>query len=129
RMDERVAGHGPWWDMHTALTVREGEFLPNYRRMWEGLPEEEDTKEALKLPLEKEDALPARTGLHRSPVGYQSERGYQPGAELHDWDGHAFHFFGGIPLKNDGSLALYTPKEQIEYLRELTESLKKTGTP
>jgi hypothetical protein len=30
-----------------------------------------------------------------------------------------------IPLKNDGSLALYEGKEQEEYLRELAEFLKK----
>jgi hypothetical protein len=28
----------------TALTVREEEFFPNYRRMWEGVPEEEDRR-------------------------------------------------------------------------------------
>jgi catechol 2,3-dioxygenase-like lactoylglutathione lyase family enzyme len=129
RVDERVAGHGPWWDMHTALTVREEEFFPNYRRMWEGLPEEEDTKENLRESLQKEDALPARTGLHRSPVGYKWKEIYQRGDEFYDWDGHAFHFFGGIPLKDDGTLALYTPKEQEEYLRELTESLKNRAQP
>ena len=124
RVDERVAGHGPWWDMHTALTVRENEFLPNYRRMWEGLPEEENAKEKLSESVERQDALPARTGLHRSPVGYKWKEIYQRGDEFYDWDGHAFHFYGGIPLKEDGSLALYTPKEQEEYLRELAESLK-----
>ena len=45
KVDERIAGHSPWWDMHTALLVREEEFLPNYRRMWEGLPEEAGPKE------------------------------------------------------------------------------------
>jgi hypothetical protein len=40
RVDVRVSGHGTWWDMHTALTVRQEEFLPNYRRMWDRLPEE-----------------------------------------------------------------------------------------
>jgi catechol 2,3-dioxygenase-like lactoylglutathione lyase family enzyme len=124
QVDERVAGHSPWWDMHTALLVREEEFLPNYRRMWEGLPEEAGPKENLNDSREKEDAFPARTGLHRSPVGYKWKQVYQRGDEFYDWDGHAFHFFGGIPLKQDGSLALYTPKEQEEYLRELTESLK-----
>src|SRR2546430_16762654 len=124
RVDERVAGHGPWWDMHTALTVRENEFLPNYRRMWEGLPDEEHAKEKLSESVEQQDALPARTGLHRSPVGYKWKEIYQRGDEFYDWDGHAFHFYGGIPLKEDGSLALYTLKEQEEYLRELAESLK-----
>ena len=129
RVDERVAGHGPWWDMHTALTVREEEFFPNYRRMWEGLPEESGPKENLSESLEQQDALPARTGLHRSPVGYKWKEIYQRGDEFYDWDGHAFHFFGGIPLKNDGSLALYQGKEQEEYLRELADSLKKGAQP
>jgi catechol 2,3-dioxygenase-like lactoylglutathione lyase family enzyme len=124
RVDERVAGHSPWWDMHTAFTVRDEEFLPNYRRMWEGLPEEAGPKENLNDSREKEDAFPARTGLHRSPVGYKWKEIYQRGDEFYDWDGHAFHFYGGIPLKKDGSLALYRGKEQEEYLRELTESLK-----
>jgi len=128
QVDERVAGHGPWWDMHTALTVRENEFLPNYRRLWEELPEEQDTKEKLKLPREQEDALPARTGLHRSPVGYRWKQIYQRGDEFYDWDGHAFHFYGGIPLKDDGSLALYRGREQEEYLQELAASLGKTET-
>lgn len=124
RVDERVAGHLPWWDMHTALTVREEEFFPNYRRMWEGLPEEKDTKENLRESREQEDALPARTGLHRSPVGYRWKEIYQRGDEFYDWDGHAFHFYGGIPLKKDGSLAVYKGKEQEEYLRDLTEHVK-----
>ncbi|HEU4341164.1 MAG TPA: VOC family protein [Candidatus Binatia bacterium] len=124
QVDERVAGHSPWWDMHTALLVREQEFLPNYRRMWEGLPEEAGPKEDLNDSRDREDAFPARTGLHRSPVGYKWKEIYQRGDEFYDWDGHAFHFFGGIPLKQDGSLALYRGKEQEEYLRELTESLK-----
>src|SRR2546425_4823388 len=124
RVDERVAGHGSWWDMHTALTVRENEFLPNYQRMWEGLPEEENAKEKLSESVEQQDALPARTGLHRSPVGYKWKEIYQRGDEFYDWDGHAFHFYGGIPLKEDGSLALYRGKEQEEYLRELSESVK-----
>jgi catechol 2,3-dioxygenase-like lactoylglutathione lyase family enzyme len=129
RVDERVAGHSPWWDMHTAFTVREEEFFPNYRRMWEGLPEEAGPKENLHDSRDKEDAFPARTGLHRSPVGYKWKEIYQRGDEFYDWDGHAFHFYGGIPLKNDGSLALYEGKEQEEYLRELAESLKKGTQP
>ena len=59
QVDERVAGHGAWWDMHTALTVRAEEFMPNYRRMWETLPEEAMAKEDDSLSLEEEDALPA----------------------------------------------------------------------
>ena len=62
-------------------------------------------------------------------TGYKWKEIYERGDEFYDWDGHAFHFFGGIPLKNDGSLALYEGKEQEEYLRELAESLKKQARP
>ena len=123
-VDERVAGHGDWWDMHTALTVREREFLPNYRKMWENLPEEAAPKEKLNASREEQDKLPARTGLHRSPVGYKWKEISRRGDEFYDWDGHAFHFYGGISLADDGSLALYRGKEQEEYLRELAETVK-----
>ena len=129
QLDERIAGHSPWWDMHTAFTVRDEEYLPNYRRMWESLPEEAGAKEHLNDSRDKEDNFPARTGLHRSPVGYKWKEIYQRGDEFYDWDGHAFHFIGGIPKNADGSLVMYTPKEQDEYLRELAESLKKGVQP
>ena len=126
KVDERVAGHGPWWDMHTALTVRAEEFMPNYRRMWETLPEEAMAKEEDTITLEEEDALPARTGLHRSPVGYRWKAMFERGDEFYDWDGHAFHFFGGRPVKDDGSLALYTIVEQEEYLTDVAVEAEKT---
>ncbi len=124
-VDERVAGHGPWWDMHTALTVRAEEFMPNYRRMWETLPEEAMAKEDDTLTLEQEDALPARTGLHRSPVGYRWKAMFERGDEFYDWDGHAFHFFGGRPVKDDDSLAFYTIVEQEEYLTDVAVEAEK----
>ena len=129
KVDERVSGHGTWWDMHTALTVRQEEFLPNYRRMWEGIPEEEGYKADLNLSLEQQEALPARTGLHRSPVGLKWKEICDRGDEFYDWDCHSFHFMGGKPLKNDGSMALYEAIEQEEYLRELAESMQKSAQP
>ena len=99
KVDERVSGHGTWWDMHTALTVRQDEFLPNYRRMWEGIPEEEGYKADLNLSLEQQETLPARTGLHRSPVGIRWKEICDRGDEFYDWDCHSFHFMGGKPLK------------------------------
>ena len=41
--------------MHTALTVRQDEFLPNYRRMWDGIPEEAGYKADLNLSLEQQE--------------------------------------------------------------------------
>jgi hypothetical protein len=98
RIDERVSGHGTWWDIHTALTVRAEEFLSNYRRMWEGIPEEAGYKGNLNLTVEEQETLPARTGLHRSPVGLKWKEICDRGDEFFDWDCHSFHFMGGKPL-------------------------------
>jgi len=85
-----------------------------------------------KAPLPIPD-LARRGELHKYGANYapklKRKKIYQRGDEFYDWDGHAFHFFGGIPKNADGSLALYTPKEQDEYLRQLTESLKKGVQP
>jgi catechol 2,3-dioxygenase-like lactoylglutathione lyase family enzyme len=123
-VDERVTGHGSWWDVHTALTVRDEEFFPNYRRMWDGLPEEEGAKENMSLSLAEEDALPPRTGLHRSIWGYMWKERYKRGDEFYDWDGHAFHFSGGLSETADGSLTVYRTKDPDSYLRELTEKVE-----
>ena len=129
-VDERVTGHGPWNAMHVALTVREHGFFPNYRRLWEGVPEETTVKGKSGLTTEELKELPARTGLHGSPVGQMWKKRYERGDEFYDWDGHAFHFMGGLPLAGAGdSLALYRPKDQGEYLRELTEALAVGALP
>lgn len=125
KVDERVSGHGTWWDMHTALTVRDEEFLPSYHRMWAGIPEEKGYKAELNLPIEQQEALPARTGLHRSPVGIRWKEICDRGDEFYDWDCHSFHFIGGRPLKADGSMALYEAIEQEHYLQDLAVSLNK----
>ena len=129
KVDERVSGHGTWWDMHTALTVRQEEFLPNYRRMWEGIPEEKAYKADLNLSLEEQEALPARTGLHRSPVGIRWKEICSRGDEFYDWDCHSFHFIGGKPLAANNSMALYEAIEQEDYLLELAQSLNKSDQP
>jgi catechol 2,3-dioxygenase-like lactoylglutathione lyase family enzyme len=129
KVDERVSGHGTWWDMHTALTVRQDEFLPNYRRMWDGIPEEAGYKADVNLTLEQQEALPARTGLHRSPVGLRWKEICDRGDEFYDWDCHSFHFMGGKPLNADGSMASYEAIEQEQYLLALAESLQKRTQP
>lgn len=129
KVDERVSGHGTWWDMHTALTVRDEEFLPSYRRMWDGIPEERGYKADLNLSLQQQEALPARTGLHRSPVGIRWKEICSRGDEFYDWDCHSFHFIGGKPLARGGSMALYEAIEQEHYLQDLAASLNKSAEP
>ena len=78
KVDERVSGHGTWWDMHTALTVRQEEFLPDYRRMWEGIPEEKAYKADLNLSHRR---TRSPTRAHRSasqPGGNPLEGNLQP---------------------------------------------------
>lgn len=125
KVDERVSGHGNWWDMHTALTVRHEEFLPSYRRMWEGLPEEKGYKADLNLSVEEQEALPARTGLHRSPVGLRWKQICDRGDEFYDWDCHSFHFIGGKPLAPDDSMTVYDSVLQEDYLIDLARSMNK----
>lgn len=129
KVDERTSGHGTWWDMHTALTVRDEEFLPNYRRMWDGIPEEKAYKADINLTLEEQEALPARTGLHRSPVGLRWKEICSRGDEFYDWDCHSFHFIGGKPLSAGNSMARYEAIEQEEYLLALAESIGKAQQP
>jgi hypothetical protein len=117
-VDARVTGHGPWFAMHAAFTVHADTYMANYERLWAELPEEEDAVSA-----EAEDAQPARTGLHGSPVGRRWKELYERGDEIYDWDGHAFHFVGGVSLGADGSLATYRPKEQRAYLEELIATI------
>ncbi len=92
--------------------------LSNYQRMWDGLPEEKDAKENLNQTVEEHDALPARTGLHRNPWGALWKKTFKGGGEFYDWDGHGFHFVGGISLKEDGSMTLYRGKKSGDYLRQ-----------
>ena len=127
--DERATGHGPWFAMHAAFTVGEDQYFSNYRRLWDGVPEEPGVKETINLPEEEEKRLPARTGLHGSPAGRLWKERYQRGDEIYDWDGHAFHYIGGISASADGSLSRYKPKEQMEYFRELADSLAGGSLP
>ena len=128
-VDDRVAGHGPWSTMHAALTVREEAFFPNYRRMWEGIPEEDQVNDPENPSNEEEDGLPARTAAHGSPPGRKWKAMYERGDNFFDWDGHTFHFVGGIATRADGSLAVYRAKDPGEYVTELEQALAGSTLP
>jgi catechol 2,3-dioxygenase-like lactoylglutathione lyase family enzyme len=91
-------------DVHTALTVHQDSFFPNYRRLWAGLPAWGAD------PLAREpgvgvDALPARTVRHGSPEGRQFYAAVEKGDDFFDWDTNLFHLVGGTPA--NGSMAVY----------------------
>jgi len=89
-VDERVSGHGTWWDMHTALTVRDEEFLPNYRRMWDGIPEEAGYKADLNLTIEQQEALPGAPVCIAAPSASGGRK--YAAAAMSSTTGTAIHF-------------------------------------
>ena len=126
-VDTRVVGHREWDGMHAALTLPEDAFFPTLRHMWDGLPEGEH--ERMGLSRAEEDARPARTEGRGSPTARKWRELYGRRDGFYDWDGHAFHFVGGIATRADGSLAVYRPKESEEYLKELEQALATSTLP
>jgi catechol 2,3-dioxygenase-like lactoylglutathione lyase family enzyme len=98
----KVAELSPWTltrasgGPHAALTVRDEDFWPNYKRMWEALPEGErpDTNtDTAAFPT-----LPARTIMHGSGGGRRWFKMYGRGDDFYDWDANAFHFIGSVGM-------------------------------
>jgi catechol 2,3-dioxygenase-like lactoylglutathione lyase family enzyme len=117
--DPRTIGHRPWFALHTALTVPDGDFFTNYQALWDGLPEWEDAEHQREVSVDEENELPARTGLHTSPVGRKWKELYSRGDEFYDWDTHAFHLVGGVSKSSDGSLGTYISKDPGDKLQDL----------
>lgn len=91
-------------DAHTALLVPQASLLPNYRRLWAGVPEWGLDPIACKAG-ETPESLPARTARHVSPQGRQFYNVVGKGDDFYDWDTNLFHFIGGTPTGN--SMASY----------------------
>jgi predicted enzyme related to lactoylglutathione lyase len=94
---ERTTGRGILRDVHTALVVRQGDFWPNYERMWAELPEWDFDAERDGVYAGDWESLPARTALHPSPAGRSWHKAYGRGDDWYDPDTNLFHFFVGIP--------------------------------
>jgi len=81
---------------HAALTIRDEDFWPNYRRMWDTLSEGERPEagaSAIDFPT-----LPARTIMHGSGGGRRWFKMYGRGDDFYDWDANAFHFMGSAGM-------------------------------
>ena len=91
-------------DVHTALTVHEDSFFPNYRRLWASVAEWGENSTACE-PGESLESLPARTARHGSKEGRQFYSLVNKGDDFFDWDTNQFHFIGGTP--ENGSMAEY----------------------
>lgn len=91
-------------DAHTALTVREDSFFPNYRRLWAHVPEWGIEPMAC-ADGQALETLPARTARHGSKEGRYFYSLVNKGDDFFDWDTNQFHFVGGTP--RNGSMAEY----------------------
>lgn len=102
RIRGRTAGSEPS-AAHTALTVHQDSFFPNYRRVWAELPEW-GTDHYARRPGEDMTSLPARRARHPSPEGIKFYAAVGEGDDIYDWDTNKWHFVGGTP---HGSMAVY----------------------
>lgn len=96
KLDVRTGGSTRWRGVHSAYIVRDEEFIPSYRRIWDELAEwDYDEREQGPLATDPGD-LPARTGMHGSAAGRRWKALYGRGDQLYDWDTNSFHFVGGV---------------------------------
>lgn len=111
----RTSGRGIYFDLHTALVVRESDFWPNYERVWNDLPEWTYSFEERNGSYIGDGArLPARTMEHASPAGRRWKAAFGRGDDWLDWDANLFHFYGGEP--NGGSMTHYKPHAIEDYM-------------
>jgi catechol 2,3-dioxygenase-like lactoylglutathione lyase family enzyme len=114
-LGKRTTGMG-MRDVHTALLLHEDAYFPNYRRIWDELPEWDFDPSAAKA-VENAETLPARTVLHPSPAGRKFHAISHRGDDFIDWDTNMFHFYGGKPI--GASLAIYEGRSVEDYTDEL----------
>lgn len=115
KLGVRTGGHMIYRALHTAMVVRDDDFVPNLQHMWEALPEWDYQPGISPQPLvEEAEALPARTGLHGNPIGPEWKQGFGRGDSFFDWDTNCFHFVAAAPL--DGSMVRFKGVSQRSYL-------------
>jgi extradiol dioxygenase family protein len=114
-LGDRTGGHMKYQGVHTALVIRDDVFLPAFEAMYRDLPEwDHDPNVVGTVPAAEAQALPARTGLHGSPIGPQWKAAFGRGESFFDWDTNAFHYINAAPV--DGSMATFEPVSQRAYV-------------
>jgi catechol 2,3-dioxygenase-like lactoylglutathione lyase family enzyme len=115
QLGDRTTGHALYRALHTALFIREDQFMPSMERMWRELPEWDFDPEKLPtLSAEEAGALPARTCIHGSPIGPHWKETIGRGDSFADWDTNVFHFVGATPV--NGSLVSLEGVSQESYM-------------
>ena len=114
---KRTSGGGLYFDLHTALVLRESEFWPTYERVWSDLPEWSFAFDD-KIGRYKGDGamLPPRTMEHASPAGQKWMAAFGRGDDWIDWDANLFHFYGGEEV--NGSMTIYRGHEIADYMTD-----------
>jgi predicted enzyme related to lactoylglutathione lyase len=100
--------------LHTALVVRQDEFMSTLQGMYRELPEwDYDPDEPPPHSIDEAHAMPARTGIHGNPTGPDWKRAVGRGDSFFDWDANCFHFVPGAP--QDDSMAIFdiVPQEDM----------------
>lgn len=106
-------------DTHTALLVRDEDYLKNYRRLWASLPEI-DHDLLFGLVKDKPGELNACTIMHPSRAGRKFKELAGRGDDWFDCDTNLFHFYAGT--SDDPSFATYHGKSMQDYLDEWQET-------
>lgn len=93
--------------------------------MWDGLLMKRPTMLMRTCPSSSKRCFRAHGSPLQPPVGLRWKQICTAAMNFATGTSTPFHFIGGIPVKDDGSMALYESKGQEVYLQELTEPLKK----
>ena len=108
QLGQRTGGHWVYHALHTALVVREDEFIGALDRMYQDLPEfDHDPALPPTFSPEEAEAMPPRTGIHGNPQGPEWKRAVGRGDSFYDWDANIYHFVAASPV--DGSMATFEP--------------------
>jgi extradiol dioxygenase family protein len=117
QLGDRSLGRAVYRALHTALVVRNDEFLPTLERMYRELPEWDfDPNKLPSLTADEASAQSARTCIHGSPIGPEWKRRVGRGDSFCDWDNNGYHFVGAAPV--GGSMVAFEPVSQRTYLEE-----------